>query len=86
MITGYTPGAAHSHLSKRKRLSNEAKSLSISKLDLYGLPNKKKYKIIIVYEPTLYKTGTGYSLHQAPETPDNIIYWPNADVMLCHCL
>ena len=36
--------------------------------------------------PTLYKSGTGYSLHQAPETPDNTIYWPNADVMLGHCL
>ena len=37
------------------------------------------------------KTGgliglTGYSLHQAPETPDNTIHWPNADVMLGHCL
>ena len=21
----------------------------------------------------------------APETPDNTIHWPNADVMLCHC-
>ena len=28
--------------------------------------------------PTLYKSGTGYSLHQAPETPDNTIHWPNA--------
>ena len=36
--------------------------------------------------PTLYKSGTGYSLHQAPETPDNTIHWPNADVMLGHCL
>ena len=36
--------------------------------------------------PTLYKSGTGYSLHQAPETPDNTIHWPNADVMLSHCL
>ena len=35
---------------------------------------------------TLYKSGTGYSLHQAPETPDNTIHWPNADVMLGHCL
>ena len=23
---------------------------------------------------------------QAPETPDNTIHWPNADVMLGHCL
>ena len=36
--------------------------------------------------PILYKSGTGYSLHQAPETPDNTIHWPNADVMLGHCL
>ena len=33
-----------------------------------------------------FKSGTGYSLHQAPETPDNMIHWPNADVMLGHCL
>ena len=26
------------------------------------------------------------SLHQVPETPDNTIHWPNADVMLGHCL
>ena len=36
--------------------------------------------------PTLYKSGTGYSLHQAPETTDDTIHWPNADVMLGHCL
>ena len=39
--------------------------------------------------PNLYKSGTGYSLHQpdqAPETRDNTIHWPNADVMLGHCL
>ena len=36
--------------------------------------------------PILYKSGTGYSLHQAPETPDNKIHWPNADIMLGHCL
>ena len=36
--------------------------------------------------PILYKSGTGYSLHQEPETPDNTIHWPNADVMLGHCL
>ena len=35
---------------------------------------------------TLYKSGTGYSLHQAPETPDNTIHRPNVDVMLGHCL
>ena len=35
---------------------------------------------------TLYKSGTGYSLHEAPETPDNTIHWPNAVVMLGHCL
>ena len=34
--------------------------------------------------PTFYKSGTGYSLHQA--SPDNTIHWPNADVMLGHCL
>ena len=33
-----------------------------------------------------YFSGTGYYLHQAPETPDNTIHWPNADVMLGHCL
>ena len=36
--------------------------------------------------PTLYKSGTGYYLHRAPETPDNTIHWPNDDVMLGHCL
>ena len=42
----------------------------------------------LTIRPTLYKSGTGYSLHQAPETPDNTIHWPNADtlVMLGHCL
>ena len=37
------------------------------------------------FKPTLYKSGTGYFLHQAPETPDNTLHWPNADVMLGHC-
>ena len=36
--------------------------------------------------PILSKSGTGYSLHQAPETPDNTIHQPNADIMLGHCL
>ena len=36
--------------------------------------------------PTPYKSGTGYYLHRAPETPDNTIHWPNDDVMLGHCL
>ena len=36
--------------------------------------------------PILYKSGTGYSLHQAPETPNNTIHWPDVDVMLGHCL
>ena len=40
----------------------------------------------LAVRPIIYKSGTGYFLHQVLETPDNAIHWPNADVMLGHCL
>ena len=55
MITGDTPRVAHNHLSKQKKLSNEAEYLSMTKLDLYCLPNKKNNNCIrTIYKHIVY--------------------------------